>query len=191
MTSGISIAIPLGFLLLAGALCWFLVDVKGRWPLKILLTVLLAFFSLETWRALDSYSGWPSGETIPQRGLLYDVIVREPNPKTNDPGAIFLWIVPLGQDDPEPFSYRPISGEPRAYKLPYSRPSHEQAAAAKGAIQQRNGQPILIERGGQPGEGGGMGGGNHTTYEDGGGFRIGDAPSPSVPPKVPLDSQGH
>ena len=130
MSTGISIAIPFGFLLLAGTLCWFLIDTKGRWPLKLLLTGFLAFFSLETWQALDSYSGWPAKEAMPQRALLLHAVVREPNPAKHDPGAIFLWVVPLGQDDPGPFAYDPISGEPRAYKLPYSRPMHEQTAGA-------------------------------------------------------------
>jgi len=189
MSTGISIAIPLGFLLLAGTLCWFLVDAKGRWPLKILLTGFLAFFSLETWRALDSYSGWPAKEAMPQRALLLHAVVREPNPAKHDAGAIFLWVVPLGQDDPGPFAYEPISGEPRAYKIPYSRPMHEQTAGAMKAMRQ-NGRPILIERGGRQGDGQGTGEGNNTTYGDdeGGGFRMRELPPPSLPPK---DAQGH
>ncbi|MEK7545932.1 MAG: hypothetical protein AAB554_02535 [Patescibacteria group bacterium] len=187
MSTGISIAIPLGFLLLGATLCWYLAYAKGRWPLKIFLTVILALFSLETWRALDSYAGWPAKETMPQRSLLLHAVVREPHPAKNDRGAIFLWIVPLGQDDPDLFSYRPVSGEPRAYKLPYSRPMHEQTAGAMKAMQQ-NGRPILIERGGIPG--GGESGGNRTTYGDdeGGGFRMRQLPPPSLPDKAP---QGH
>lgn len=184
MTTGNSIAIPLGFLLLAGALCWYLAYTKGRWAVKGFLTVFLIFYSLETYRALPSYSGWPARETMPQRALLLHAVVREPNPSKHDPGAIFLWVVPLGQDDPGPFSYRPVSGEPRAYKLPYSRSMHEQSARAMKAMQQ-NGRPILIERGGTAGDGEGEGGGNRTTYGDdeGGGFRMRELPPPNLPPK--------
>ena len=186
MNGGISIAIPIGFLLLAGVLCWYIAYAKGKWPLKLLLTGFLALFSLEVWKALDSYSGWPAKEELPQRALLLDARVREPNPAKHDAGAIFLWVVPLGQDDPDPFSYRPISGEPRAYRLPYSRPMHEQTDGAMKAMRQ-NGRPILIERGGTPGEGEGEGGGNRTTYGDdeGGGFRIRELPPPSLPDKAP------
>lgn len=187
MTTGPSIAIPLGFLLLGGTLCWYLAHAKGHWAPKLFLTLFTAFFSLETYRALDSYAGWPAREAMPQRALLLHAVVREPNPSKNDAGAIFLWVVPLGQDDPGPFAYDPVSGEPRAYKLPYSRPMHEQTAAAMKAMQQ-NGRPILIERGGAAGEGDGEGGGgNRTTYGDdeGGGFRMRELPPPSLPDKAP------
>lgn len=189
MSTGISIAIPLGFLLLAGTLCWFFASTKRRWVVKGVLTLFMTFYSLEVHDALDSYSGWPAAEAMPQRALLLSATVREPNPSKNDLGAIFLWVVPLGQDDPGPFAYRPISGEPRAYKLPYSRDMHEQASQAMTAMQ-RDGRPILIERGARPGgaegEGEGAGGGNRTTYddEDGGGFHMRQL-EPSLPEKTP------
>jgi len=195
MSTGISIAIPLGFLMLAGVLCWYLAHTKGRWPIKVLLTFFLAFHSYSVYQALDSYAGWPAKEQMPQKALLFHAIVREPNPSRHDPGAIFLWVVPLGRDDPDPFSYRPISGVPRAYEIPYSRPMHEQTAQASKIIQQGNGRPVLIERGGSPaGEGDGGGGGNNTTYGDdsGGGFRIRELPPPSLPDKgAPSDPHGH
>lgn len=189
MTTGISIAIPLGFLLLGGTLCWYLVHAKGHWALKLVLTGFIALFSLETWRALDSYLGWPASEAMPQRSLLISAIVREPNPSKHDAGAIFLWVVPLGQDDPGPFAYDPISGEPRAYKLPYSRAMHEQTAAAMQAMR-KNGRPILIERGGLPGDGEGDPHGNGVDYgdESDSGFRMRELPPPSLPDKAP---QGH
>ena len=187
MTNGVSIAIPLGFLLLAAVLCWYIAHTKGRWPLKLFLTGFLALYSLETWQALGSYAGWPAAERMPQRALLLSATVREPNPSKGDPGAIFLWVIPLNMDDPDPFSYTPVSGEPRAYRIPYSRSMHEQAAAASKAISQ-DGRPMLIERdglqgGGAEGEGGGDG--NGTTYgeDDGGGFRIRELPPPNLPPK--------
>jgi len=193
MTNGISIAIPLGFMLLAAVLCWYMAYTKGRWPLKLILTGMLILFSLEVRGALTSYSGWATQEQMPKRALLLHAVVREPNPARHDAGAIFLWVVPLGLDDPDPFSYRPISGEPRAYRLPYSRPGHEQAEQASKLIQ-KNGRPVLIERDGNPGGGGGEPrDGNSTTYDDGsgGGFHIGDQPGPSLPDKAANDPHGH
>lgn len=185
MTTGVSIAIPLGFLLIGGMLCWFLAHAKGRWGLKLFLTGVVTVFSLETWHALDSYAGWPAREAMPQRALLSSAIVREPNPSKNDRGAIFLWVVPLGQDDPGPFAYDPVSGEPRAYKLPYSRAMHEQTAAAMKAM--RDGRPILIERLGKPGEEGDGQDGGTTTFQDDGdsGFRMRELPPPNLPVKPP------
>jgi len=182
MTTGISIAIPLGFLLLGGALCWFIADTKGRWPLKVLLTGFLAFYSLETITALKSYKGWPADERMPQRSLLISASLREPNPPKNDPGAIFLWVIPLGMDDPSPFAYDPISGEPRAYRIPYSKQMRDQVAAAMKAMQE-NGRPILIERDGT-GDADGDGTGNPTGYDDDNtGLRMRELPPPALPPK--------
>ncbi len=189
MTTGISIAIPIGFLILAGLLAWYLAHAKGRWALKAFLTVFVAFYSLEVWNALDSYLGWAAREPMPQRALLVSAMVREPNPAKRDDGAIFLWVVPLAQDEPGPFAYEPISGEPRAYRLPYSRAMHEQTAAAMQAMR-KSGRPVLIERQGLPGEREGRDGtdGDRSTFndEDGDtGFRMRELPPPSLPEKTP------
>lgn len=186
MSTGVSIAIPLGFLLLGGTLCWYVAHAKGHWAPKLLLTGFVAFFSLETWRALDSYAGWPAEEEMPQKALLISAIVREPNFSKNDRGAIFLWVVPIGRDDPGPFAYDPISGEPRAYELPYSRAMHEQTAAAMKAMRQ-NGRPILIEREGLPGDEEGDPHGNGADYGDetDSGFRMRELPPPTLPEKTP------
>ena len=189
MTNGISIAIPIGFMLLAGVLCWYAAHTKGRWPLKLILTGGLILFSLQVHDALKSYAGWSTHEPLPQRALLLHAVVREPNLARHDAGAIFLWVVPLGLDDPDPFSYRPVSGEPRGYWLPYSREAHEQAAQAS-KLMQKDGRPILIERGGMQGGGGEGRDGNATTYDDGsGGFHIGDQPGPSLPDKADPHAQ--
>lgn len=179
MTDGFSIAIPLGFLILAGLLAWFLAETKGRWALKAILTACVALYSLETWSALDSYLGWPSREAMPQRSLMISAIVREPNLSKGDAGGIYLWVIPIGREDPDPFAYDPKPAEPRAYRIPYSRAVHEQVAQAMQAMRQ-NGRPILIERLGEPGLAGGRQG-----FDDDGGLRMREMPPPSIPEKPP------
>lgn len=193
MSGGISIAIPLGFAVLAGVLCWYLTYTKGRWPLKLCLIALLSGFGLEVWSALDSYSGWPAREELPRRSLLIAAIMREPNPATRDPGAIFVWVQPLVDGNPDPFEYRPVSGEPRAYRLPYSRPTHEQMSQALQAMSQ-GGRPIVLERTGSPGGAPGQeGSGNGDTYDDEGtGIQMYELPPPGVPDKdAQPDPHGH
>lgn len=185
MTTGISIAIPLGFLILAGMLAWYLAHTKGHWAAKVFLTIIVAFYSIEVWSALDSYLGWAAREPMPQRALLVSAMVREPSPAKRDRGAIFLWVVPLGQDDPGPFAYDSVSGEPRAHRLPYSRAMHKQTAEAMQAMRQ-SGRPILIERQSRPDEREGSDGG-HSTFNDDSdtGFRMRELPPPSLPDKAP------
>ena len=92
---------------------------------------------------------------------------------------------PLSLPDPDPFEFRPVSGEPRAYRLTYTRTLHEGMAQAMQA-KREDGRPILLERDGLQGEGeGGEENGNRRTYgeDDGGGLRLRDLPPPNLPPK--------
>lgn len=182
-------AIPVGFAILAAILCWFLAHAKGSWWLKAALIVLLTGFGLETWRALDSYAGWPARETLPKRSLLISAMVREPNPSRNDPGAIFVWVQPLSLPDTGAFTYRPVSGEPRAYRLRYTRTMHESVAQAMQAMRE-DGRPIVLERDGLPNEGG-DGQGRSLYGEEDDGLRLYDLPPPDMPPKPPLPGGGH
>lgn len=163
MYTGHSIAIPLGFIILTGLLCWHLAYAKGRWWLKLAFTVLLVGFGLEVSRALDSYAGWPTGEEMPENGQLLGAVIREPSPRVGDKGAIYVWIRPLEPPVSGLLRETPSPDEPRAYRLPYSREMHEEMEQAMQAL--RSGQPVGIGRGrrgghhGQPGQGSGSGSG--------------------------------
>ena len=81
--------------------------------------------------------------------------VREPEPQGGDPGAIYLWLLPLDErvQSANPLDYVSPGREPRAYRLDYSRLMHMGLERAKGAIGQ--GRPVVLDlRGrGQGGEG--------------------------------------
>jgi hypothetical protein len=81
----------------------------------------IAFAAL-TFVSLPGLLGWPSADMLPARFRLIAVHVQQPDKQVRDAGAVFLWAVDAGD--------LATSAEPRAYRLPYSEPLHETAAAA-------------------------------------------------------------
>lgn len=153
-----SLAIPVAFILLAAVLCLLLIGSKWKWWQKLVLIVVVPGFGLVLWGALGSYKGWPTADHLPERSLVYHSLIREPEPKTNDPGAIYLWLVDLDKTvdtGMNPLEYAPPDGEPRAHRLPYTRKMHEalQIVTAMGAA----GHPAVLDIGGKNGKGKGKG----------------------------------
>lgn len=137
--------IAVAFALLVALLLWLIVGARGYWPVKLALIVALPIFALFVWRALDSYKGYPAAFEPPNDSVLLASVVREPS--DGEKGAVWLWLVPLGEDVPL-LGYKPGEGEPRAYRLPYSRPLHEQVDKGT-AIRRRGGTPLLSRAKGQ------------------------------------------
>ncbi len=109
--------IALGFALLGGLLLWFVIGSRGRWWMKLPAIVVTCAFTFAVWDALDSFSGWATDQGPPTRAILLSSAVDEPN-------AIYVWLV--APSEPGALDYRPNTGEPRAYRLPYSPELHEQ-----------------------------------------------------------------
>jgi hypothetical protein len=126
--------IAIGFALVGGLLLWFVLGSRGPWWIKLPTIVATALFTFVVWGALDSFSGWPTAQVPPQHALLLGSSVDEPR-------AIYVWL--LAPAAPGPLEYRPDSGEPRAYRLPYSRELHEQVDRASRLA--RTGQPVELK----------------------------------------------
>lgn len=180
-----SLAIPLAFIMLAAVLCWQLIGAKGKWWLKLIAIVVVPGFGLAVWGSIGSYKGWPTNDGPPEKAVVIATSVREPDPKTGDPGAIYVWLMPLEPitGGSNPLGYASPGGEPRAYKFPYTRPGHEMAEGAERSI--RMGRPVAFERTApQPANPGGGEEGNEETKDV-------DAPQGVPPPGTPGGSGRH
>lgn len=139
-------AIPGVILFIAALACWAVIDTKrGQWWLKLLLIVTVPTLSILSWRAIDSYLGWPTPEQLPEKVLLLSVDIREPV-KEGDAGAIYVWVVSFeqGSDREHALGYKRSGREPRSHHLPYSRKKHKMLSEAMKLV--RQGIPVVLER---------------------------------------------
>ena len=211
-----SLAIPFAFILLAAVLCLLLIGSKWKWWQKLALILIVPAFGLIVWGAIESYKGWPSKADPPRRSLVHWVLIREADPAHGDPGAIYVWLSPLEEGRSgvhNPLEYDSPGGEPRAYKLPYTRSLHKGMQRAQRMLQE--GRPVVLDLppgglkgggNGQPGEGepgegegdgdgegangdggpNGHGGRQGYRYPDGRtDFKIYELPAPHPPQKYP------
>jgi hypothetical protein len=101
MTDPRTLALPLAFIILAGLLCWYVITAKGKLLIKLVLIFAVPSFGLVTWHAMDSYLGWPTTYSPSGQNLLLWMQIREPNKRAADPGAIYVWLVPLEEQEKE------------------------------------------------------------------------------------------
>jgi len=136
--SGIS-GMTVAYILLATILLWFVIGSHGKWWLKGCMIAVTVWFGTTLYYSMQNFMGWPTVESVTSQNaeLLYFKI-REPSKSDDDPGAIYLWVRMLNNDeemkgfeikdlmDPNMwFKYSDILA-PRAYKLPYTRETHEE-----------------------------------------------------------------
>lgn len=138
--------ISIAFILVVTGLAWFVIYAKGWWWAKIIYMGIVLTFGVMTKNAIESGKGWPTAEQTPERFVLLSAKVDEPEPRRDDPGAIYVWLLPYKEKPAEPglLDYRPESGEPRSFKLPYSRKMHEQMEKAMEMI--RAGKTVIMGR---------------------------------------------
>lgn len=194
-----TLAIPLAFILLAALMCWQIIGTKGSWRAKLAAIILVPAFGLAVWASMPSYFGWPTTAGLPDKGLFVWADVREPDQRTGDKGVIYVWLVPMDDapDGKNPLGYAKPKGAPRAYRLPYSRRSHEMLERAKRST--ASGHQVVIEptENGEEGEEGEGSDGDSAGSEQGSGrpgtgtqgddigIRAYELPPPSMPPKNP------
>jgi hypothetical protein len=106
---GLSIAYALLGLLLLVAVT----RVRLPWPVRAAAVVVTSAFYVLAYYKTQGLLGWAAPERVPDRFQLLWARSVEPNLAAGFPGAVYLWLEEL--DD----ANLP-SGEPRAYRLPYS-----------------------------------------------------------------------
>ena len=125
--------VVIGVLLLA-------LGLTGRlaWWVKATAIVVTSVFFVEVFFATKDLLGWPRTGALPPRFQLLWVRVVEPDLKSANAGAIYLWIEEV-DDNNVP------DGVPRSYRLPYSRPLADRAAKARDEIMSGKPQQGLAE----------------------------------------------
>jgi hypothetical protein len=127
------LAISAAYVLMAVLLLCMGLTSRFAWWLKGVVIVVTSVFFIESFFATKSLLGWPGTGQLPHRFQLLWTRVVEPDPKISDPGAIFLWVEELDENNVP-------SGTPRSFKLRYSVPLADRTNKAKDEIMAGNPQ---------------------------------------------------
>ena len=192
-------SIPFAFFLLSSLLLWLLIGAKGHWLIKASVISFVLYFCVSIDFSLENLLGWPSNQSLPEKFQVHWIEIKEPNKKTREQGAIYVWATNLNQTDKEEGwdgwrrlfvsfnNYDPR--EPRAYRLAYSKQDHEEAEKALGFLKGGskvgggNGKGKGKGKGGKgDGEGGKKNGGGGSLSRNGGVY-FEKLPPPSLPDK--------
>jgi len=191
-------AISAAFFIIILLILWFVIGSKGPWLLKAGVILLSLYLCLSIQYSLSGIAGWPSGDPLPQKFVAHWIIINEPPKKTPEKGSIYVWATTLSQNEEGPHSkwwatfllpFESLDiGEPRSYRLPYSKELHENANDALGRIMNgervggTNNGPMGDGKGngGKEGEGEGEGGGTFSHSDD---ISFHDLPAPRLPDK--------
>jgi hypothetical protein len=131
--NNVVLAISTAYVVMAVLLLCMGLTSRFAWWIKGVVIVITSAFFIEAFFATRSLLGWPGSGELPHRFQLLWTRVVEPDPKLGDPGAIYLWVEEL-DDNNVP------SGTPRSFKLKYTPPLADQSNKAKDEIMAGNPQ---------------------------------------------------
>ena len=130
------IGLSIAFVIISTIVLWFSIRTPGQIIIKAMLIPATVWYGLVLYFAVPNLMGWPISQSIPDNSHILAIRIKEPNPKVNDPGAIYFWVdIKPSSKSPDQtliahlnpkgvFSYNG-KNQPRAYQLPYSRKLHK------------------------------------------------------------------
>jgi hypothetical protein len=131
--TGIVLAISAAYVVIGVLLLNMGLGSRFRWWIKAAAIVVTCGFFIEVFFATKSLLGWPGTGALPPRFQLLWTRVVEPDPKISDPGAIYLWVEELDENNVP-------SGTPRSYRLRYTPPLADRSLKARDEIMAGNPQ---------------------------------------------------
>ncbi len=115
------------FILLSILLLSLNLFARWQWWIKAVAIVTTCAFFAVAYLSIEALLGWPTEQIVPARHVLHWAHIVEPDRRTDNPGAIYLWLEAVDDADE-------TTGVPRAYALPYSRELHKKVTDAKKRI---------------------------------------------------------
>src|SRR6201999_1355709 len=121
------LALSLSYAVVGALLLVVLAYARVPWSAKALAVVVTSAFYVVSFVSVRGLLGWASVDQLPASFKLLQSRIVEPHSLEGDPGAIYLWVEALDEDN------RP-SGVPRAYRIPYSDKLADKTDKAQGEI---------------------------------------------------------
>ncbi|MGD9045558.1 MAG: hypothetical protein PVG06_17725 [Desulfobacterales bacterium] len=150
--------LTVAFVIISAIVLWFSIRTPGQTIIKAMLIPVTVWYGLVLYYSVPNLMGWPISQSIPDNSQVLDIRIKEPDPKHNDPGAIYFWvnINPDSKNSEQTlaaklnpknmFSYNGKS-QPRAYQLPYSRELHKAIVEAQRKAQGVPGAQLKTKNG--------------------------------------------
>ena len=126
MTSHV-VLISLGYAALGVLLLGLCLEARLAWWIKAAAIVVTSGFFIVVFFATNGLLGWPARGALPPRFQLLWSRVVEPDVRTGDAGAVYLWVEETDENNVP-------SGTPKSYRLPYSRTLADRSIAARDEI---------------------------------------------------------
>src|ERR1051325_4295492 len=126
MTSTV-VLISLGYATLGVLLLGLGLEARLAWWIKATAIVVTSGFFVVVFYATNGLLGWPAHGALPPRFQLLWSRVVEPDVRTGDVGAVYLWVEETDENNVP-------SGTPKSYRLPYSRMLADRSIAARDEI---------------------------------------------------------
>src|ERR1700681_348250 len=121
------VTISLGYVALGALLLCLGLETRLAWWIKAAAIVVTSAFFVVVFFATNGLLGWPARGAVPARFQLLWTRVGEPDVRSGDAGAVYLWVEET-DDSNVP------SGTPKSYGLPYSRTLADRSLAARDEI---------------------------------------------------------
>jgi hypothetical protein len=132
------LAVSVAYALIGVLLLVIGLTARVSWWIKAAAIVLTSGFFIEAFYSTKGLLGWPGTGALPPQFQLLWARVVEPDRKTGDRGAIYLWVEEVDENNV------PV-GIPRSYRLPYSRPLADRSSNARDEIMRGRPQQGLAE----------------------------------------------
>ena len=123
------IGVGLSYAVLAVLLLSLNLASRWHWGIKAsAIALTTAFFGI-SYASITGLVGWPAGARLPERFQLDWGTVVEPDKLNGAPGAIYLWVETIDENNLP-------AGVPRAFRVLYSRELAERVGHARERIEQ-------------------------------------------------------
>lgn len=151
------IGLSIAFVIISAIVLWFSIRTPGQIIIKALLIPATVWYGLVLYYTVPNLMGWPISQTVPDNRQILAIRIMEPDPKHNDPGAIYFWVaVKPSSESPESslkaqlnpksvFNHHHKS-QPRAYQMPYSRQMHKAIVEAQRKAQGMPGAQLRTKK---------------------------------------------
>jgi hypothetical protein len=131
--TGIVLAVSIAYMVIGVLLLSMNLTSRFAWWIKASVIVVTCGFFIEVFFATKGLLGWPGTGQLPPRFQLLWTRVVEPDPKIHDPGAIYLWVEELDENNVP-------SGTPRSFRIRYTPPLADRSLKARDEIMAGNPQ---------------------------------------------------